>query len=234
MLPKILHQTDQAVYASKPSGMFVHPTDEQRGSGETLLTWIRDRVGQFVYPVHRIDRASSGIVCMGMSSESAAGLQSLIQAPQAIKSYLVLVRGDTPLEFECDLPLSRKKKETPVPALTHFRKVMGKNGFSLLEARIETGRRHQIRRHLARLGHQVVGDSTYGKGRINDSLRRDHGLPRLFLHAYLLDHPGGNASISEHRQIDPLPADLLVFLRLLFDEPQLLPGGFLEEAGETC
>ena len=154
--------------------------------------------------------------------------------PQAIKSYLVLVRGDTPLEFECDLPLSRKKKETPVPALTHFRKIMGKNGFSLLEARIETGRRHQIRRHLARLGHQVVGDSTYGKGRINDSLRRDHGLPRLFLHAYLLDHPGGNASISEHRQIDPLPADLLVFLRLLFDEPQLLPGGFLEEAGETC
>jgi tRNA pseudouridine65 synthase len=231
MLPRILHQTDHAVYASKPSGMFVHPTDEQRRSGETLLTWLRDRVGQFVYPVHRIDRASSGLVCMGLSSESAAELQSLLQDSRSIKSYVVLARGETESEFECDLPLSRKKKEPPVPALTRFRKIIGRHGFSLLEAQIETGRRHQIRRHLARMGHQVVGDSTYGKGRINDSLRRDHGLPRLFLHAYLLDHPGSSQKVPGHRQLDPLPADLLVFLRSLFDQPDLFPGGILEGMG---
>ena len=233
MLPRILHQTDHAVYASKPSGMFVHPTDEQRRSGETLLTWLRDRVGQYVYPVHRIDRASSGIVCMGMNSESAGELQSLIQDPRSIKSYITLVRGETASRFECDLPLSRKKKEPPVPAFTRFETIISKNGFSLLEAQIETGRRHQIRRHLARLGHQVVGDSTYGKGRINDSLRRDHGLPRLFLHAYLLEHPTGSTGIEEHRQVDPLPADLLVFLRLLFAEPDLFPGGLLGRHGNA-
>ena len=227
MLPRVLHQTDHAVYASKPSGMFVHPTEEQRNSGETLLTWLRDRLGKYVYPVHRIDRASSGVVCMGLDSESAAALQSCLQETTAIKSYLVLVRGETEVSFECDLPLSRRKKEPPVPARSRLRQLTFKKGFSLLEATIETGRRHQIRRHLARLGHQVVGDSTYGKGRINEGLRQDFGLPRLFLHAYLLDHPAHSAQMPAHCQIDPLPADLLVFLRLLFEQPDLFPNGMI-------
>ena len=233
MLPRVLHQTDHAVYASKPSGMFVHPTEEQRNSGETLLTWLRDRLGRYVYPVHRIDRASSGIVCMGLDSESAAALQSCLQKKTAIKSYIVLVRGETEESFDCDLPLSRRKKEPPVPARSRFRRLLYQNGFSLLEATIETGRRHQIRRHLARLGHQVVGDSTYGKGRINESLRQDYGLPRLFLHAYLLDHEAHSAQIPAHRQLEPIPADLLVFLRLLFQQPDLYPNGIIDQESRS-
>ncbi|OUU20665.1 MAG: hypothetical protein CBC13_10360 [Planctomycetia bacterium TMED53] len=228
MLPRVLHKTRHSIYLSKPSGMFVHPTSEQRNGGETLLTWTRDRVGHYVYPVHRIDRASSGIVCMGLSSEAAAALQSLLQAPSAKKRYLVLTRGKTPESFECDIPLARKKKEEPVPAKTHFRTILTNGDFSLLEALIETGRRHQIRRHLARLGHQVIGDSTYGKGRINESLRKDFGLPRLFLHAYQLEHSDHSIGISSYQQVDPLPADLLVFLRLLFNQSDLLPGGLIE------
>ncbi len=228
MLPRILHRTNHAVYISKPSGMFVHPTSEQRNSGETLLTWVRDRLGQYVYPVHRIDRASSGIVCMGLSSESAAALQSLLQQPAAIKRYLVLARGETPDRFDCEIPLSRRKKDDPVTAKTGFHTLQSFHGFSLLEAKIETGRRHQIRRHLARLGHQVVGDTTYGKGRINEGLRQDYGLPRLFLHAYQLCHDDHSIGISAHQQTDPLPADLLIFLRLLFRQPDLFPSGHIE------
>ncbi|NCF54815.1 MAG: pseudouridylate synthase [Planctomycetia bacterium] len=232
MLPRIIESNEEAIYASKPSGMFVHPTNEQRRSGETLLTWLRDRVGHYVYPVHRIDRASSGIVCMGNSSQSAALLQEAIGSQQAKKQYIVLARGETADAFTCDIALTRKKKEDPVPACTHFRKLLSHSGFSLLEATIETGRRHQIRRHLARLGHQVAGDSTYGKGKINEWLRNDFGLPRLFLHAYHLHHPKIK-TLHGQSLIDPLPSDLLVFLRLFTGNPDLWPNGWIPDTEGT-
>ncbi len=224
MEPRILHLDQKVAVVSKPSGMLVHPSDEDRRRGRTLLTWLRDRLDQLIYPVHRLDRASSGAICFALNSGCARELQAALRQPTARKEYLTLVRGTPPTRFHCDFTLKSGATKEPKQASTHFRSVLQGDGFTLLIARIETGRRHQIRRHLARLGHQIVGDTTYGKGKINRWLRDDHGLPRLFLHSWLLSIPDpfgeGDVQVT-----DPLPADLLVFLRSLFQQPDLWPGG---------
>ena len=224
MEPRIVYLDEKIAIVSKPSGMFVHPSTEARGRERTVLTWLRDRLGAYVYPVHRIDRACSGLVSLARDRTSARELQVALQSSLARKEYLLLCRGETEQQFRCDLPLKVGPDKQPRAATTHFCRIMTSEGFSLLSARIETGRRHQIRRHMARLGHQIVGDSTYGKGRINKWLRQDHGLPRLFLHSWRLRLPmSGQADPIEAE--DPLPADLLVFLRSLTGDRQMWPGG---------
>ncbi|MGE4619805.1 MAG: pseudouridine synthase [Planctomycetota bacterium] len=224
MEPRIVHLDDRIAIVSKPSGMFVHPSDENRRRERTLLSWLRDRLDHYVYPVHRIDRASSGLVALARDPDSARDLQAALQSAHCKKDYLAFSRGETEQDFLCDLPLKVGEKKVSRPAKTFFKRLMISGGFSLLKARLETGRRHQIRRHLALLGHQIVGDSTYGKGRINNWLRNTHGLPRLFLHSWRLSLP-----LLDHSRIltfeDPLPADLLIFLRSFTEDRELWPGG---------
>ena len=131
------------------------------------------------------------------------------------KEYLALVRGGTPAEGETRRPLTADngvKKE----AHTSFEKIAELSRCSLLRVRIHTGRRHQIRRHLSHLAHQLIGDTSYGKGRINTFFREEYGLPRLFLHASRLeiDHP----RTGERLEIfAPLADDLRRFLKRLPD-----------------
>jgi len=117
----------------------------------------------------------------------------------------VLVRGETARSFTSDRELT-SDKGVKQSARTEFERIGTRRGFTLLKARPRTGRRHQIRRHLSHLGHQVVGDTQHGKGRINRWLREDYGLPRLFLHAWKLD-------VSGLRLRTPLPADLAEFMK---------------------
>lgn len=224
MEPRIVHLDEQIAIVSKPSGIFVHPSDEDRKKERTILSWLRDRLGHHVYPVHRIDRASSGLVSLARDPDSARQLQSALQSPQTRKEYLAFSRGITDQSFTCDLPLKVGPKKESRPARTHFDRLLTHDGFSLIQARLETGRRHQIRRHLALLGHQIVGDSTYGKGRINRWLREEHGLPRLFLHSWRLSLPFPDQTKPLEIE-DPLPADLLIFLRSFTADNSLWPGG---------
>lgn len=209
----ILHLDARIVVVDKPPGLLVHKT--RTGADEdALLQRVRDQLGRRIYPVHRLDRAASGVIAYGLDSASAQRLQAGLQQEDAVKEYLVLARGLTPETFESRRPLT-DDKDVARDAHSEFARVLAlpEARLSLLRVRIHTGRYHQIRRHLAHLAHHVVGDTRYGKGRDNRYLRQVHGLPRMFLHAWRLDvaHPdGGRLSVKA-----PLEADLRAFLSRL-------------------
>ncbi len=215
MIP-VLHRDDRLVAVDKPGGLLVHRSAEA-SDATALLQIVRDQIGAFLFPVHRIDRAASGIVLFALDKEAAAALQAGLIAPETEKTYLTLVRGSTEERFESRRQL-HSESGRPQEAWTEFRRLAEMSRCSLLEARLHTGRRHQIRRHLAHLAHQIIGDTRYGKGRINQHLRQQYGLPRLFLHArsLRLPHP------STHQMLEieaPLAEDLHAFLLRLPDCP---------------
>jgi len=218
---RILYLDETLVVVSKPSGLICHRTGESQDR-VFLLQEVREMIGRRIYPVHRIDRAASGVVGFALGSEEARLLQAALRAPGARKEYLVLVRGSTPDRWESQIPL---KNTAGVIKEAHsiFEKMAEFSRLSLLRASIRTGRRHQIRRHLAHAAHQVLGDSTYGKGRINRFFRETYGLPRMFLHAALLEfqHPRSGETVSVRC---PLAEDLRAFLERLPDVPPGLMG----------
>lgn len=213
---QVLHIDESFVAVSKPGGLIVHRTGESQDT-VFLLQELGAQLGRFLYPVHRLDRAASGVMTFAFTSEDAKLLQALLGADDARKEYVVLARGSTPEAWEEDRSL-KNDAGISQPARTAFERIAEFSRLSLLRARIFTGRRHQIRRHLARRAHQVLGDSTYGKGRINQFFRETYGLPRLFLHAALLEirHPRTGERLTIRA---PLEEDLREFLGRLPDCP---------------
>ena len=210
MAIEILYRDETAVAVHKPGGMLVHRTREAVDADEWLLQLVRREVGKRVYPVHRLDRAASGVILFALSSDDTRRWQEALKAPETAKTYVAVVRGTCPEGWCMDRPLT-SDRGVPREARTSFERIATFEGLSLVRVRLHTGRRHQIRRHLAHSAHQIVGDSTYGKGRINRYLREERGLPRMFLHASSLevDHP----ATGERIRIDcPLSEDLRRFL----------------------
>lgn len=219
---EILHLDARVVVTSKPPGLLVHRT-RAGADEEALLQRLRDQLGRRVYPVHRLDRWSSGLLAYGLDRAAARGLQAALQAPEARKEYLVLARGPTPAAFESRAPL-HDDEGVLRPAWSEFRRLARVPAARavLLVARIHTGRAHQIRRHLALAGHHVLGDPRYGKARDNRRMEHDHGLARIFLHAWRLELAlpfAGPLAVEA-----PLAPDLARVLRSLEMEPALLAG----------
>lgn len=205
---EIHFQDERFVVIDKPPGILVHRNRESRDT-EFVLQMLRDQIDKHVYPVHRLDRPASGILAFALSSEAARELQTALV--EGTKEYTTMVRGETPPEFSSDRPLTNEKGVVQ-EAFTEFETLQTRDGFSMLKARLGTGRRHQIRRHLSHLRHQIVGDTAHGKGRINRWLREDFGLTRLFLHASSL-----KCSLFEIES--PLPQDLEMFLAKFWPTP---------------
>ncbi len=178
----VLYRDDDFVAVSKPSGLLVHrsPICPDR---DALLQRVRDHVGLRVYPIHRIDRGASGIVLFALSKSAAAWVQHALHDAGATKEYLVLARGNPPAEWVSVRPL-RSPEGEPRPAHSEFRTLERFDRCALVAVRIYTGRQHQIRRHLNHDAHHVLGDTMYGKGRLNREFRERFELHRLFLHAH--------------------------------------------------
>lgn len=218
MIP-VLYEDEHMVVVSKPGGLLVHRSREARDS-RFLLQLVRDQMGgAWLYPVHRLDRACSGIVVFARSSEDARLVQESLNGADSRKYYLAVTRGEIPQRLEMDRPLTKHetgKKQEAKTAFERIRlmKIDEVHFASLVRARLYTGRRHQIRRHLAHAGNFILGDTTYGKGQINRVYRERYAMPRLCLHAAQLKmrHPvtGELLEIS-----DPLPEDLRDFMVLL-------------------
>jgi len=212
----ILYRDDALVVVDKPSGLLVHRSREAPDR-RTLLPILREQLGRHLYPVHRLDRQASGTLAFALSPEAARGLQEALARSDAVKEYLVLVRGAPPPRFASDRPLTAASGVRR-PARTGFETLESLPGVTLVRARLESGRRHQIRRHLAHLAHQVLGDTKYGKGGLNRLFRERYGLHRLFLHAERLAfaHPSGRGRVACHAA---LPADLRAVLQALRGAP---------------
>jgi len=209
----LLHQDDDLVIVSKPAGMLVHRDARSRTFEPLLLNTVRDQVGTYLHPIHRLDRNTSGLVVFATSSDAARGMQAAMARPDTIKAYLTLVRGTPPATFESTRSLRNDAGE-PQVCRTDFEVIRQFDRCALVTARLSSGRHHQIRRHLNHLGHHVIGDTTHGKGRDNQWYRDHMGLPRMFLHAYRLRfvHPATNERMDV---ADPLPDDLDAVLHAL-------------------
>jgi tRNA pseudouridine65 synthase len=185
----LLYRDDRLACFAKPSGLLVH-----RGWGNddvVALDLARSALGARVHPVHRLDRATSGVLLFALDPQSAAAMGRLFEAGLVHKTYLALVRGVPPEAGVVDYPVPKTEGGPRAPAVTAFRRLHVVDQWSLVEARPATGRLHQIRRHLKHLGHPIVGDVNYGRGEINRLFRERFGLRRLALHAAVLsfEHP---------------------------------------------
>jgi len=203
----VIYRDDAIVVVDKPSGLSVHRGDDQ---GTTFaLNLTRNAIGQWVYPVHRLDRATSGVLAFALSPEHARKLHGSFEGREVDKVYLALVRGKPPAHGVIDSPMEKREGGPDVEAVTEFETLFMSEviRLSLVRARPLTGRRHQIRRHLRRIDHPIAGDVRYGKGVENRSYRVEIGLYRLALHARHLSfaHPvTGERMVFE----SPVPEDL--------------------------
>jgi tRNA pseudouridine65 synthase len=212
----LLYVDDDVVVANKPSGLLVHRGWDD--DDDVALFRVRDAVGQHVHPLHRLDRGTSGALVFARQREAAATLARAFEEGRVAKRYVALVRGVAPPAGTIDYAIPKGENQPRVPAVTHYR-LLGASPVdrcSLVEARPETGRLHQIRRHLRHIGHPLVGDVTYGSGAINRHYRATYDLHRLALHASFVgfDHPtrGGRVEVTA-----PLPPELRdAFVRLGF------------------
>lgn len=202
--PTLLYRDDDYVVVHKPAGLLVHRSPIDRRETRFALQLVRDLVGRHVYPVHRLDKPTSGILAFGLSSAAARRLAEAFAAGQVAKTYLAVVRGVVPAEGLIDHSLVEEldrygdllaePDKGPQPAVTAFRRLAAvelpfavgrypSSRYSLVEARPQTGRRHQLRRHFKHLLHPIIGDTKYGEGRHNRFFREEFGCQRLLLAA---------------------------------------------------
>ena len=213
----VLHLDDHLLVLNKPSGLLVH-----RGWGRddvTLIDLVKDYLdAPTAYPIHRLDRPTSGVVLFARDPQTARLLNDAFDDRRPHKTYLALVRGASPPDGTIDHPIPRREDGPRVPALSRYRTLITLHTeprhTSLVEVHPETGRLHQVRRHLKHIHHPLIGDSNYGKGRLNRAFAERYGLQRLALHAaaLTLTHPatGDPAAFTA-----PLPPDLLRPLALM-------------------
>lgn len=203
---ELVFRDEHLVAVAKPAGMAVHRGWDREGPFALQLT--RDRVGTHVFPVHRLDRPTSGVLVFGLSSEIAADVQRQFQDGTVEKRYLALVRGIIEPHGRIDHPVPKAKgRKERIDAVTEYRRLGIFERYSLVEARPETGRLHQIRRHMKHISRHIIGDVNYGKGEHNRRFRQDFGLHRLALHALSLRlrHPETQEHLTFYA---PPPPDL--------------------------
>lgn len=209
-----LHRDASCVVVDKPSGVIVH-----RGlanDAQDVMRGVRDRLGMHVYPVHRLDRGTSGALVFALSREAARVLAQAFEAGRVEKRYWALTRG-RPADGEIDHAIQKREGGPRVPAVTRVRCLGSAGRYALVEATPLTGRLHQIRRHLKHVSCPIIGDVRYGKGEHNRYFREQHGLHRLALHAIELafDHPATGERLRVHAPVEQRMHRCLVSLGLL-------------------
>ncbi|MBP6116358.1 MAG: tRNA pseudouridine(65) synthase TruC [Neisseriaceae bacterium] len=209
---EILYQDEHLVAVNKPAGWLVHRSWLDRHETVFVMQTVRDQINQHVFTVHRLDRPTSGVLLMALSREVAQKLSQQFEAHEVSKTYLAWVRGyvheaqhiDYPLLQELDkiadelatkapevqsavtdcLPLAQA--ELPI-AVGRYQSAR----YSLVELRPETGRKHQLRRHMKHIFHPIIGDTTHGDLHQNRGFAAHVGVSRMLLHAHTLSlaHP---------------------------------------------
>ncbi len=198
---EILFQDEHLVAINKPHGLLVHRTKIADDATEFALQLLRDQLNQTVYPAHRLDRKTSGILLFSLSKEMDQLIQNEFYTQKVSKKYLAILRGYAPEEGTIDYDLT-KENGTVQNAITHFKTLQhvetpypqGKfesARFSLIEARPETGRFHQLRKHFAHIMHPIIGDRPHGCNKQNKWWKETFQMETMLLHASELEfeHP---------------------------------------------
>ncbi|PPC77356.1 tRNA pseudouridine(65) synthase TruC [Pokkaliibacter plantistimulans] len=240
----ILYRDEAMVAVYKPADMLVHRSFRSPGETEFVLQTVRNQLCQHVFPVHRLDRPTAGVMVLAFNSEVARRLTEQFTAGEVSKHYLAVTRGhvgeagyiDHPLTVEdddYDDPRTSKNKE-PQEAKTSYSPLaqvtlpipVGRYPearYSLVHLQPHTGRQHQLRRHMKHIFHPIVGDTTHGEGRHNRLFRDHFNWHRLALFAIgmRLSHPLTGIPLS----LTTLPDEdaMTLFSKLGWNFPALMP-----------
>lgn len=206
----ILYRDEHLVAVHKPAGLLVHRSWIDRHEARFALQLVRDQIGQLVYPVHRLDKPTSGVLLFALDPESARSLGAAFAAGAVEKTYLAVVRGVPPEEGVIDHPLREeydrhddpraRAGKDPQPARTSYRRLatvelpfpVGRyptSRYALVQAHPHTGRKHQLRRHFKHIFHPLIGDTKHGEGRHNQFFREQYDCQRLLLAAVEMSLP---------------------------------------------
>jgi tRNA pseudouridine65 synthase len=211
----ILYRDEHVVVIDKPSGLLVHRSPIDRHETRFAVQLLRDQLGRRVYPVHRLDKGTSGALAFALDRDTATSLAGQFADQRVRKTYLAIVRGWPAAHGVIDHPLDAVQDAYaptadtgPKPCRTSYRTMATvelpvrvdrypTSRYALVELEPETGRRHQLRRHLAHSTHPIIGDSTYGKGRHNRLFAERFGVRRLLLACTALEfrHPATGQSL---------------------------------------
>ncbi|WP_418642029.1 tRNA pseudouridine(65) synthase TruC [Vibrio chaetopteri] len=211
-LLEIVYRDEYLIAVNKPAGMLVHRSWLDKNETRFVMQTLRDQIGQHVFPLHRLDRPTSGVLLFALSSEIAAKAMPMFAEHNIEKTYHAVVRGwieqgdvlDYPLKVELDKIADKfadQEKEAQ-PAVTAYQPLakvevpystgrFPTSRYCLMEMKPKTGRKHQLRRHMHHLSHPIVGDTTHGDGRHNRLFREHYDTHRMLLHASCLafNHP---------------------------------------------
>ncbi len=223
-LPVIYHD-EQLVAIDKPQGLLVHRSPIDRHETRFALQLLRDQIGQRVYPVHRLDKPTSGVLLFALTPEMASLVSAQFSTRAVSKEYLAVVRGWAPgeglvdhaLKEQLDKIADRDRSQAPEAqeAVTRYRRLATveipyavdrypQSRYSLVALFPQTGRKHQLRRHMKHIGHPIIGDAKHGKGVHNRFFQQQYGCHRLLLActALELEHPVSGARLRLEAGLD--------------------------------
>jgi len=200
----ILYKDEYLVVVNKPSGLLVHKSPIDKRETQFALQIVRDQIGQYVYPVHRLDKPTSGVLIFALTSEVAKLLSEEFREGRVKKEYMAVVRGYTEYDGLIDYDLKvildkkadrdRSNNKEPQSAQTYYEQLKTVElpypvsrypvaRYSLVKLFPKTGRKHQLRRHMKHILHPIVGDTKYGRNEHNNLFRQKFNCYRLLLHA---------------------------------------------------
>ncbi|MBR9726781.1 tRNA pseudouridine(65) synthase TruC [Shewanella intestini] len=238
---EVIFEDEHLVAIHKPAGLLVHRSYLARKERFFAMQLTRDKVGCHVFPVHRLDRPTSGVLLFAKSSEVAKALCEQFEQHTIEKCYLALVRGnmhesgtlDYALKYEADDVGDKfaNKNKPAQDAETDYQPLLNAeipfssgryptSRFGLVKLMPQTGRKHQLRRHMAHLRHPIVGDTTHGDGKQNRFFREYSNINRLWLIAKSLTFTHPVTQVRVHIETELEPEWLTVF-ELLGLETQL-------------
>lgn len=211
---EILYQDEYLVAINKPRDLLVHKSFIASDIQEYAVQLLRDQIGQYVYPVHRLDRKTSGVLLFALNKEVLKQLNAIFATRQVEKKYLAIVRGYTADEETIDYALTNdngqlqeaktyyktlERVEVPIPFGKH-----ATSRYSLVEAYPETGRQHQLRKHFKHVFHPILGSRPHGCNKQNKLWLDQFGLTAMLLHAVELtfEHPITQENIRLRATID--------------------------------
>jgi tRNA pseudouridine65 synthase len=233
---EILYQDEHIVAINKPSGLLVHKSPIDKHETRFALQELRDQIGQYVYPVHRLDKPTSGVLLFALNAETAKTMSQLFRDNLVQKEYIAIVRGYTESKGEIDHPLkqmldTKVQKEKGITkeeqeAQTEYERLETVElpypvsrypvaRYSLVKLLPKSGRKHQLRRHMKHIFHPIVGDTKHGRGEHNNLFRKKFECHRLLLHAQkmVFMHPVSKKKLVIVAPLDQVFEDLFKVFR---------------------
>lgn len=198
---EIIYSDERLVAINKPHGLLVHKSFLAADANEFAVQLLRDQIGRMVYPVHRLDRKTGGVLLFALDPEMNTLMQQHFADRKVEKTYLAIVRGHTPDNGVIDYPLKREdgtmlesvthfttlaRAEIPIPSARH-----PTSRYALVKLMPQSGRFHQLRRHMAHIFHPIIGDRPHGCNKQNKLWKVHFGMTNMLLHAWELrfEHP---------------------------------------------